>query len=133
MLSLNFRARGVLIYAYDAARRQELLDPGTQKWFWPQVKAVTLLAKELSPFFLADAAPTPVKLASTGASRVEAKLHKADDGKTIVVVTSDGPGAGVAVLDVGIDGLKSRFGHTKALGNGRYECRAMNIASDILE
>ena len=133
LLSLNFRARGVLIYAYDAARRQELLDPGTRKWFWPQVKAVTLLTKELTPFFLADAAPAPVKLASTGESRVEAKLHKADDGKAIVVITSDGPGAGVAVLDVGKDNLKSRFGHTKALGNGKYEFRGMNIASDILE
>ena len=133
LLSLNFRARGVLIYAYDASRRQELLDPGSRKWFWPRVKAVTLLAGELSPFFLADAAPEAVKLASTGQSRVEAKLHKANDGKMIVVITSDGPGEGAAVLDVGRDNLKSRFGNTKALGGGKYEFSAMNIASDILE
>ena len=133
LLSLNFRARALIFYAYESVRRHDKFDPGASKWFWPRVKAVTLLAKELSPFFLATAVPTQVKLTSKGESFVEAKLHKADDGKEIVVITSDGPGAGVAVLDVGRDGLKSRFGLTKALGNGKYEFRGMNMASDILE
>ena len=31
--------------------------------------------------------------------------------------------AGGAVLNVGRDGLKSRFGKTKALGGGKYEYR----------
>ena len=96
------------------------------------MKRICLLAKELTPFFLADEAPKPVKLESTGKSKVEAKLHTAD-GKTIVVITSDGPGAGVAVLNVGRDGLKSRFGKTKALGGGKYEFRGENMSSDILE
>ena len=87
----------------------------------------------MTPFFLASAVPTKVKLESTGASFVEAKLHKADDGREIIVITSDGPGEGIAVLDVGRDGLKSRFGLTKALGGGKYEFRGMNMASDILE
>ena len=133
LLSLNFRARALIFYAYESVRRHDQFDPGASKWFWPRVKAVTLLAKELSPFFLATAVPTKVKLESKGESFVEAKLHKADDGKEIVVITSDGPGAGVAVLDVGKDGLKSRFGNTKSLGGGKYEFRGMNMASDILE
>ena len=133
LLSLNFRARALIFYAYESVRRHDQFDPGASKWFWPRVKAVTLLAKELSPFFLATAVPTKVKLESKGESFVEAKLHKADDGKEIVVITSDGPGAGVAILDVGKDGLKSRFGNTQALGNGKYEFRGMNMASDILE
>ena len=133
LLSLNFRARAIIFYAYESVRRHDHFDKGASKWFWPRVKAVTLLAKELTPFFLAEAVPTKVKLESTGESLVEAKLHKADDGREIVVITSDGPGEGVAVLEVGRDGLKSRFGHTKALGGGKYEFRAMNMASDILE
>ena len=40
---------------------------------------------------------------------------------------------GGTVLNVGRDGLKSRFGKTKALGGGNYEFTGTNIASDILE
>lgn len=132
LLALNFRARGIIFYAYESIRRHDRFDPGASEWFGPQVKRICLLAKELTPFFLADGKPRLVKLESTGESKVEAKLHTAD-GKTIVVVTSDGPGEGVAVLNVGIDGLKSRFGKTKALGGGKYEFRGMNMAGDILE
>ena len=132
MLALNFRARGIIFYAYESIRRHDKFDPGASEWFGPQVKRICLLAKELTPFFLAEEAPTQVELESTGESKVEAKLHTAD-GKSIVVITSDGPGAGVAVLNVGRDGLKSRFGKTKALGGGKYEFRGMNMASDILE
>ena len=132
MLALNFRARGIVFYAYESIKRHDKFDPGASKWFGPQVKRITLLAKELEPFFLAEKQPVPVKLESTGESKVEAKLHTAD-GRGIVVITSDGPGAGVAVLDVGRDGLKSRFGKTKALGNGKYEFRGENMSSDILE
>ena len=38
-----------------------------------------------------------------------------------------------AKIKVGQAGLKSRFGHTKDLGNGSYEFTATNTASDILE
>ena len=132
LLALNFRARGIIFYAFESIRRHDKFDPGASEWFGAQVKRISLLAKELTPFFLADDKPTKVKLTSTGKSKVEAKLHKAA-GKTIVVITSDGPGEGAAVLNVGIDGLKSRFGKTKALGGGKYEFRGMNMAGDILE
>ena len=132
LLALNFRARGIIFYAYESIRRHDQFDPGASKWFWPQVKSIVALAKELEPFFLADAKPAEVELESTGASKVEAKRHTAA-GKTIVVITSDGPGEGIAVLNVGTDGLKSRFGKTKALGGGKYEFRGMNMSSDILE
>ena len=132
MLALNFRARGIVFYAYESIRRHEPFDPGASKWFGAQVKRICLLAKELTPFFLAEEPPKPVALESTGESQVEAKLHTAE-GRTIVVITSDGPGDGVAVLDVGRDGLKSRFGKTRPLGGGKYEFRGVNMSSDILE
>ena len=132
LLALNFRARGIIFYAFESIRRHEPFDPGASQWFGEQVKRICQLARELTPFFLADEKPVAVKLTSSGESKVEAKLHTAE-GKTIVVITSDGPGEGVAVLNVGIDGLKSRFGKTKALGGGKYEFRGMNMAGDILE
>ena len=131
-LALNFRARGIIFYAYESIRRHDKFDPGASEWFGAQVKRICLLAKELTPFFLAEEKPTSVELESTGASKVEAKLHTVG-GKTIVVVTSDGPGEGIAVLNVGRDGLKSRFGKTRALGDGKYEFRGMNMSGDLLE
>ena len=68
-----------------------------------------------------------------GESIVESRLHTADDSKQIVVITSDGPGEVKAVIHIGKTGLKSRFGHTKDLGDGTYEFTAVNTASDILE
>ena len=132
LLALNFRARGIIFYAYESIRRHDKFDPGASEWFGAQVKRICLLAKELTPFFLAEEKPTAVALESTGASKVEAKLHTAG-GKSIVVVTSDGPGEGIAVLNVGRDGLKSRFGKTRALGDGKYEFRGMNMSGDLLE
>ena len=132
LLALNFRARGIIFYAFESIRRHDPFDPGASVWFGAQVKRISLLAKELTPFFLADEAPVPVKLESTGESKVEAKKHTAG-GRTVVAVTSDGPGVGEAVLDVGITGLKSRFGKTTDLGNGKYKFRGENMSSDLLE
>ncbi len=134
LLALNFRSRGIVFYAYESVfTHQERRDPGSSKWFWPRVANVIKLLNGLEKFFLADQEPRPVKLTSTGASKVEAKLHTANDGSRIVLITSDGPGEGRAVIDTGITGLKSRFGFTRELGSGKYEFTANNIASDILE
>lgn len=132
LFALNQRARAIIFYSFDSVWRHDKFDPGASERFWPQVTAATRLAKELTPFFLAAGAPKNVKTASTGKSRVEAKLHKAG-GKTVVAVTSDGPGEARAVLNAGIAGLRSRYGHTRELGGGKYEFTAENIASDILE
>ena len=91
------------------------------------------LNKELEPFFIATANPLKLFEEKIGEAMVEARLHTADSGKQIVVITSDGPGDVKAVIKTGKPGLKSRFGHTKDLGNGSYEFSAVNTASDILE
>ena len=132
LLALNFRVRGVIFYAYESIRRHEPFEAGSSKWFGAQVKRIVQLVKSLEPFFLAEEAPKQVKLTSSGQSKVEAKLHTAD-GRSIVVITSDGPGVGQAVLNVGRDGLKSRFGKTTPLGGGKYEFRGENMSGDILE
>ena len=134
LLALNHRARAEIFYAYEAIRKQEACDPGSSKWFEPQLFAVIRLLKELEPFFLADDAPQTVKVipAKDAPSLVEAKIHTAGK-RAVVVITADGPGKAQAILKVGRAGLKSRFGRTKDLGNGDYEFTGMDIASDILE
>ena len=89
--------------------------------------------KELEPFFIAAEEPVKLFEEKIGEAVVEARLHTADDRKQVVIVTSDGPGAVKAVIRIGRAGLKSRFGHTRDLGDGSYEFSVMNTASDVLE
>ena len=133
MLALNHRARAVIPYAYNSVARHDAYDPGASTRFWPLVANVMKLNKELEPFFIATANPLKLFEEKIGEAMVEARLHTADSGKQIVVITSDGPGDVKAVIKTGKPGLKSRFGHTKDLGNGSYEFTAVNTASDILE
>ena len=134
LLALNHRVRSVIFYAYDPLRLQEKHDPGSFKWFSPRVFNVIRLLKELEGFFLADDAPRAleVKQEINPGSPVEAKLHTAN-GRTIAVVTADGPGEVRAKITVGRPGMKSRFGHTKEIGDGLYEFSGKDTISDILE
>ena len=134
LFALNHRARSIIFYAYDPLRLQEKHDPGSFKRFAPRVFNVVRLIRELEPFFLADGAPEvlAVEPLIAEAPPVEAKLHTAN-GRTIAVVTGDGPGEVRAKIKVGRSGMKSRFGHTKEVGNGIYEFAGKDTISDILE
>ena len=133
LLALNHRARAVIPYAYNSVARHDAYDPGASQWFWPRVANVMRVVKDLEPFFVETEEPVKLFEEKVGEAIVEARLHKADDQRQIVVITSDGPGNVKAIIKVGKAGLKSRFGHTKDLGDGSYEFTAQNTASDVLE
>jgi len=133
LLALNHRARAVIPYAYNSVFRHDAYDPGASRRFWPLVANVMKVTKELEPFFIESAEPIVLFEQKVGESVVEARLHTADDQRQVVIITSDGPGAVKTVIKVGKAGLKSRFGLTRALGDGSYEFSAMNTASDVLE
>lgn len=133
LLALNHRARAVIPYAYNSIATQEKYDPGSSKIRWPLISNVLRLTRELEPFYVATAESVELYKKMVGESMVEARLHTADDSKQIIVITSDGPGEVKTVIHIGKSGLKSRFGHTKDLGDGTYEFTAINTASDILE
>ena len=107
---------------------------GSFKWFAPRVFNVIRLLKELEGFFLVEEAPLALKVEQevNPGSPVEAKLHTAN-GRTIAVITADGPGEVRAKIEVGRPGMKSRFGHTKEIGGGVYEFTGKDTISDILE
>ena len=133
LLALNNRARAVIAYAYNSIAAQEAYDPGCSQHCWAAIANVLKLTRELEPFYMADEVPRVLCRQAVGQSVVEACRHVANDGRRIVVVTSDGPGEVRTVIDVGAAGLTSRFGHCRELGGGRYEFSAVNTASDILE
>ena len=133
LLALNHRARAVIPYAYNSIARQDGYDPGSSTWFWPRVAKVLQVVKDLEPFYAETAEPVKLYEETIGEAVVEARLHTADNNKQIVVITSDGPGDVKAIIKVGKAGLKSRFGHTKDLGDGTYEFTAKHTASDVLD
>lgn len=145
LLAMNLGTKGYCFYSYTPIfHQQEQLDPGSSKKFWPQVARTAKLLRELEPFFLTEQAEN-VKVDNQsekfmdkngdahGKPFVEAKRYTAG-GRTVVVITSDGPGHARAVLELP-DGkqFKSRFGQTRSLGGGKYLFEGDNICSDILE
>ncbi len=93
--------------------------------------AVKLL-RELEPWLLSLEAAPPVKVDNRAKSMVDAAAFSAG-GKVKVIITGCGPGNSEAVIRVGRDGLKSRWGHTEALGGGNYLFKGVGMCSDLLE
>ena len=137
LLAMNLGSKGYAFYSHTPIfNQQEKLDPGSSKVFWPQVSNVAKLLRELEPFFFTkEVAPKVIVKNEDKNSKplVEAKAYKAN-GKTVVVITSDGPGHANAILTIhGSRQYKSRYGFTRSLGNGKYRFEGDNICSDILE
>ena len=133
LLALNCGVRGFSYYSYTSIHiRQERMDPGSSKWFWPKVASVLSLLRELEPFFNATKPPVPLELKNEGENFVEAKLHEFG-AKRCVVITADGPGAAKATfrLAEGLN-LKSRFGHTVKNADGSFTFTGEDICSDVL-
>lgn len=144
LLAMNLGTKGYCFYSYTPIFfQQEELDPGSSKKFWPQVARTAKLLRELEPFFLTG--QTEIVKVDNQSGKVmneegvsvqpfvEAKCYTAN-GKTVVIVTSDGPGHARAVLHIpGNRMFKSRFGQTRSLGGGKYLFEGDNICSDILE
>lgn len=140
MRSLNlaaaiYNAKGFLFYSYaDVRLQEEKLDPANGKMFWNSVRGVALLLRELEPWIMSvEKAPEAVVVQKhDGKAKVIARAFAAN-GKTVVMIVSNGPGAAEAVITVpGCPDLKSKYGRTRNLGSGKYLFTGENIASDVL-
>ncbi len=99
---------------------------------WKNVTVVGKLITSLSPYFLSrEAAPAvTVKQLSGAPVAARAFVH---EGKTLVVITADGPNACEAEITVpGCTGLKSRNGKTEEIAPGVYKFKGMHIDFDLL-
>ena len=132
LLAMNMGAKGYCFYSHSPIfNQQEKHDPGSSKWFWPQVANVAKLLRELEDFFFTDDVQ-PVSCNLEGKNPVEAKLYRSGK-KTCVVITCDGPGKAKAGFRIpGNLKLKSRYGHTVRLEDGSYEFTGNDIGSDVL-
>ena len=102
---------------------------------WEKIKKATSPVKELIPFLTSSQKHVPaVKILNQGKGTARAKLYRADNGKYALVIVGCGeaPVRSVITLPAGIQTLRSRFGHTRSLGQGKYLYTSAEMNSDIL-
>ena len=132
LLAMNMGAKGYCFYSHHPIfNQQEKHDPGSSKWFWPQVANVAKLLRELEDFFFTDDVIS-IPCTVSGTNLVEAKFYRTGK-KNCVVITCDGPGKAKAGFRIpGNPELKSRYGHTVRQEDGSYEFTGNDIGSDVL-
>ncbi len=122
-------AKGFIFYNYTNKWREKVLTEDARKEWNNVVNAIQIL-KQLEPYLLSSEKFPEIKCGNTN-------IHAAGfkhNGKCVVAVVSDGPGAQEGVFHVpGYPDLKSRFGNTENLGGGKYRFKGADIDSDILE
>ncbi len=133
LLAAIHGCRCFCFYSYTTIfERTERKDPGSAASFWPRVTAVARLLRGLEPWLLSLEPAPEVTCALQKDSVVKARAFAANN-EVRVLITAQGPGEAQAELTIpGCPDLKSQYGHTTNLGNGRYLFTATDIASDVL-
>ena len=140
LLSLVNGAKGICLYIYPfqwnpktiKERNKYGLHNYSEDMWRRQVKAGAAV-KKLEPYFISSASVPGIKIENKGKAEVKARLWKAANGKTALVIIGTGGGAADAVITVtGCGPLKSQFKHTVPLGGGRYHFTSADLASDML-
>lgn len=140
LLSLVEGAKGICLYNYPFLWNPKTIAKyakyGLQNYsddMWKRQVKAGAAVKKLEPYFISSKPVPRLKIENRGKSAVKARLWKAADGKLALVIVNPGKGPADAVITVpGCGPLKSDFGHTKALGQGRYHFTAPDLASDML-
>ena len=141
MISLLDGATGIVPWVYpfpwqDATWkrfRERGMGDYPQK-HWEKIKAAASAVKLLSPYLIADQDNVPaIKIEDQGKGKIRAKLYRDAKGKYALVIVGcgDGVSKGIITLPAGIK-LKSVYGNTRDLGQGKYLFTSPDLDSDIL-
>lgn len=123
-----------LLYSYHytfsyAEKRQ----PGVALEFWKTLVPVVQMLKELTPWLLSTC-PAPAAAVESVKGEVEARAMALENGQVKVAISAVGPDESHAIITIPeCPDLKSRYGNTQNLGNGKYKFTGMHVSSDILE
>ena len=133
LLGAIYDAKAYYFYSYHHIfYYSEKTDPGHSEEQWANASVGAKLITSLAPYFLSrEKAPkATVKQLSGKPVLARAFVH---EGKTLVVITADGPDECEAEITVpGATGLKSRYGNTVETAPGVYRFKGLNIDSDVL-
>jgi hypothetical protein len=135
-------AKGFVFYNYSdvAAHYGAHLPPnsGIPEREWAKVVEMVKSLKELEPFILSTKKPQLITVESEPEKAVEAGALLDDDRDyRIIIIGTGGKAKGTFTLPENLcqmkKELRSKYGKTKSLGNGKYEFTANGVDSDILE
>ena len=133
-------AKGFVFYSnFDICQRYDNLLPGSGEREWAKVVEMVKPVKALEPFILSTKQPLPLAVESEPKEAVEAGLLFDDAGNCrVIIIGTGGKATGTFTLPENVlkrktEPLRSTFGKTKPLGNGRYTFTADAVDSDILE
>ncbi len=125
-------AKGFLLYNYSDifGPRAEKATPGKSAEHWTKVVAAAKVLKKIEPFLLSTESAPDIRTEKS--VRTQLRAWRAN-GKCAVAVAGIGPGVCTAEFSVpaGIR-LKSCYGGTENLGNGKYRFTGKDISSDLL-
>ncbi len=125
-------AKGFVFYAYYDITTMEKRAPERGEQDWDNLKETVQVLHDLEPWIMSTEKAPAVTVESTPEKEVYARAF-VKDGDVRVVIASMGKPCKAIITVPGNAELKSRFGKTRALGNGRYEFTSDAIDSDVLE
>lgn len=127
-------SKGFIFYAYHDQLRPEMLARKDYSFprRWQELCRVAQLLKDLSRHLLSDSTAPATSVRKKGGD-VHAASFTDDSGNTATLIVAIGPGKSEAVIAVeGKTNLKSKYGKTKPLGDGKYLFKGEGIDSDVL-
>jgi hypothetical protein len=128
LLEAAMGAKGFFFYTYFSCKRHKD-KTGIDRW--PDILDLTKMLHSLEPFIMSlEAVP---KAAVTNQKGEVIATAFAANGKVTAIVASIEGKTAAEVLIPGQPNLKSRYGKTKNLGDGRYLYEANGCDGDILE
>ena len=134
LLAAIYNAKGFIFYMYDCAVPYvDQRIPGGSAREWPKIQAMAQVMRDLEPFIMSTEKAPEVKIECAPEGEVEARAFVDENRNIRVVMVGLGqPCKAIITIPAGFPELKSKFGKTHSLGNGRYEFTASAVDSDIL-
>lgn len=126
-------AKGFLFYSYwDLMDYQKKRDPARAAREWKDVVSVIQALKKLEPFLMSTQKAPEISVEPKNSGSVYAKAFTAEDGRMCVVIAGiDDEAEAVITVSKG-KMLKSEYGFTEYLGNGKHLFRTSKLNGDVL-
>ena len=126
-------AKGFLFYSYwDLMDYQKKRDPARAAREWKDVVSVIQALKKLEPFLMSTQKAPEISVEPKNSGSVYAKAFTAEDGRMCVVIAGiDDEAEAVITVPKG-KMLKSEYGFTEYLGNGKHLFRTSKLNGDVL-
>ena len=124
-------AKGFLFYYWHCIKDEQnrSRDPDYFRRNFAKMEKIARAMKTLQPYLLSTYAIQKLPLRSPQ-GKVEATMHRDENGRKCVLITAEGPGPARCVLELP-GRYRSLFGKT-VFKDGQYHFHAENIASDML-